>query len=302
MASACAHLHPEQDTFLRYIKEAASSALQHELNSAIAIIRLHLRKAARSLFQFPRSRVIMGNHGSSTTYAPDQYNHITVVVGMAEAGEGRVVEVEVESSSPAMKVGELLLEFSPGHFVAHFSRSCFPFHLLHSAATATSLSSAALPRLLERASAQRADADAMAGAANVYVLLPMPRLHTRLSPQERLIIARLLHNHAAMSRLARKRSRGATCNGKLQARSFLWGRCTGGAARVAPLHDDQQETSMVETQLAEEKEQELQLGHEQLYPQVIITMPKLPVVMMKAKPWAPKLETISEDQQEGRFS
>ncbi|MCO5568868.1 hypothetical protein L7F22_022570 [Adiantum nelumboides] len=271
----------------------------------------------------------MGNHGSSATYAP-QYNHITVVVGIAEAGEGRVVEVEVEGSSPAMKVGELLLEFSPGHFVAHFSRSCFPFDPLHSTATATSPSSAALPRLLQRASALGADDDAMAGAANVYVLLPMPRLHTRLSPQESLTVARLLHNHAAMSgnsttqddqllshegakmsgpaqrlcrRLVKKRSRGAACNGKLQAGSLLWGRC-GGAARVAPLHDDPQETIMVETQLAEEeKEQELQGRHEQLYQQaVIITMPKLSVGTMKAKPWAPKLETISEDQQEGRFS
>ncbi|MCO5613646.1 hypothetical protein L7F22_067924 [Adiantum nelumboides] len=280
----------------------------------------------------------MGNRGSSATYAP-QYNHITVVVGIAEAGEGRVLEVEVEGSSPAMKVGELLLEFSPGHFVAHFSRSCFPFHQLHSASTETSPSSAGPPRLLQRASALGADADAMAGAANVYVLLPMPRLHTRLSPQERLTIAHLLHNHAAMSglhpctthddqrlihegnhlakmfgpaqllrrRLVKlKRSRRAACNGKLQAGSLLWRRC-GGAAKVAPLHDDdQQETRMVETQLAEdEKEQEFQGRHEQLYYQqaVIITMPKLPVQgMMKAKPWAPKLETISEDQQEGRFS
>ncbi|MCO5568832.1 hypothetical protein L7F22_022533 [Adiantum nelumboides] len=276
------------------------------------------------------------NHGSSAppSYA-DLYNCIiTVVMDVAE-GEGRVVEVQVEgssaSSSSAMKVGELLLEFSPGHFVAHFSRSCFPFlpplpHSHAATATSSSSSSAASPRLLERASALGADADAMAGAAHVYVLLPMSRLHTRLSPQERLTIARLLHNHVAKSHpptqsdhnqllegnnratksrpaqlLRRLIKRSPACNAaKLQAGSLLWGRC-GGAARVAP-HDDQQELSngfkgtniSKKLQLAEEEKQELQ--SEQYYSQVI-TMPKLPVVIMKAKPWAPKLETISEGQE-----
>ncbi|MCO5555406.1 hypothetical protein L7F22_008952 [Adiantum nelumboides] len=249
----------------------------------------------------------MGNHGSSAIpYITPQYSHVvTVVVGIAD-GEGRVVKVEVDqgSSPPTMKVGELLLEFSPGHFVAHFSRSCFPFPLLHSAATTTSPSSAGPPRLLERASALCADADVMAGAANVYVLLPMPRLHTRLSPQERLAIARLLHNHASMShvpttqadqRVNMEGSHVAKMFGPVQLLRRLVKKRSRGAARVAPLHDD-----MAETQLAEEKkEQELQLGQKQ-FPQVIITMPKRPVVMMKAKPWAPELETISEDQQEGR--
>ncbi|MCO5548923.1 hypothetical protein L7F22_002386 [Adiantum nelumboides] len=277
------------------------------------------------------------NHGFSAPSYAAQYNCIiTVVMDVAE-GEGRVVEVQVEgssaSSSSAMKVGELLLEFSPGHFVAHFSRSCFPFlpPPPHShAATATSSSSsssAASPCLLERASALGADADAMAGAAHVYVLLPMSRLHTRLSPQERLTIARLLHNHAAKSHpptqsdhnqflegnnpatkykpaqlLRRLLKRSRACNAaKLQAGSLLWGRC-GGAARVAP-HDDQQElsngfkgTNIAKKQLAEEEEEEKQdLQSEQYNYSQVSTMPKLPVVMMKAKPWAPKLETISEE-------
>ncbi|MCO5555404.1 hypothetical protein L7F22_008950 [Adiantum nelumboides] len=308
MASACAHhvvpihvLHVSD-----YIEEALSDLQLHKLNSAIAIIRLDLLPAAIS---FSRSRSVkMGNHGSSATpYITPQYSHVvTVVVGIAE-GEGMVVEVEVDQgSSPAtMKVGELLLEFSPGHFVAHFSRSCFPFLLLHSAATATSPSSAAPPRLLERASALGADADAMAGAANVYVLLPMPRLNTRLSSQERLTIARLLHNHSSMSHVPTTQAEHQSLmEGNHVAIMFapaqllrrLVKKRSRGAARIAPLHDD-----MAETQLAdEEKEQELQLPSHKQFPQVIIRMPKLPVVMMKAKPWAPKLETISEDQQEGR--
>ncbi|MCO5609034.1 hypothetical protein L7F22_063255 [Adiantum nelumboides] len=256
----------------------------------------------------------MGNHGSSATYTTPQYSHVTVMVGIGE-GEGRVVEVEVDQgSSPAtMKVGELLLEFSPGHFVAHYSRSCFPFHrpLVHSAAIATSPSSATPPPLLERASSLGADVDAVAGAANVYELLPMPRLHTRLSPQERLTIARLLHKHVSMSHVPTTQAdqrlmegnHGAKMFGPAQLLRRLVKKRSRGAARVAPLNDVQQETSnMAETQLAEdEKEQERQLGHKQ-FPQVIITMPKLPVVMMKAKPWAPKLETISEDRQlEGRM-
>ncbi|KAI5055221.1 hypothetical protein GOP47_0030366 [Adiantum capillus-veneris] len=269
-----------------------------------------------------RAAEVQVGKSSCSAISNQQHNYITVV---DVAGGGRVVEVEVPasaaeynngaSSAPSadcMKVGELLLEFSPGHFVAHYPRSSFPFH--------TAAGNPATPRLHERASGLGADADAIAGAAHVYVLFPMPRLHTRLTPQEHLTIALLLQNHAAISNSPEQLLRHEGINDLVKSPMALrllrhsrakrvrmsWGRF--GAARVAPHEDIQQElintTSTTVKAMAKadeggthinsaDQEDEgitLELQGPQVYTHL---MPKL-TVMIKAKPWAPKLETICE--------
>eukprot|EP00250_Pteridium_aquilinum_P022112 c25306_g1_i2 orf=1-294(-) len=98
----------------------------------------------------------MGNCVSSASIIQVE-NVITPRIRVVQAGEGRVVEVEVPDSQMTMTVAELLLEFPPGHFVAHFDHSDF--------ITAANNG--------KRASPLAADAEAKSG--HLYVLFPMPR-------------------------------------------------------------------------------------------------------------------------------
>eukprot|EP00250_Pteridium_aquilinum_P009086 c18432_g1_i3 orf=212-892(-) len=98
-----------------------------------------------------------------------------LVITVVNLANGRACQVE-----QAMKVGELMLEI-PGHFVAQFDE-----HMIMPGS---------MPEVKsKRISALPADRDLC--AHHLYFLLPMHRIHTRLSAQE-------LRNIVAVTRLPR---------------------------------------------------------------------------------------------------
>lgn len=205
-------------------------------------------------------------------------------IRVVHAAELRVVDVELPTSQAAMSVGELMLEFPPGHFVAQFDNFSADFH-----------PGTAATYIGKRASPLGADAEATPGL--VYVLFPMPRLHTRITPEELLSLAKLLHLHDPQ--LPCKVAHRPPKPTRVLHRLF-----TGGA-RVEPLldHEDNCTDDNLFCDAVSDNDQvasgstpitsALQL-HQQNGQDSIISSSTSFMHVIKSKPWAPKLETIKE--------
>ncbi|KAI5082506.1 hypothetical protein GOP47_0002249, partial [Adiantum capillus-veneris] len=119
----------------------------------------------------------MGNCVSSSSgRASLEIAPTSTVIRVLQATQGRVVDIELVESGSSMKVGELMLEFPPGHFVAQLHPADFQ-----------------VTAGCKRATPLTADADAHPDS--MYVLFPMLRLHIRLTPHEPLSFAKLLDSH-----------------------------------------------------------------------------------------------------------
>lgn len=209
-------------------------------------------------------------------------NVISPKIRVVQAAEGRVVEVEVPDLQITMTVGELMLEFPPGHFVAHFNHA----DLANGGHNA-----------IMRASPLGADAEAKSG--HVYVLFPMPRLHTRVTPHELLTFAKLLHLHHLQ----------LACKGESDHKLPSTRKHRRSGTRVAPFADVEDDIlgsagAHTATQAAEaascpqqDDEQESLMMLCPINPPISSqTTPSChgQMQVIRSKPWAPKLETIRE--------
>ncbi|KAI5082505.1 hypothetical protein GOP47_0002248, partial [Adiantum capillus-veneris] len=226
----------------------------------------------------------MGNCvSSSSALASLEIAATSTVIRVVQATQGRVVDVElVQSGNSSMKVGELMLEFPPGHFVAQIHPA--DFHTTGS----------------KRATPLSADADA--DPDSMYVLFPMPRLHTRLTPHELLSFAKLLDSHH--HQFPKKVSPSST-----KTVCFMFPkvhhvcRLFTSATRVAPVTGEEGNGS------GDSEEHACQPALQQILneqAQAIISFGEPSPAYMRAschgqqtqvvkpKPWAPKLQTIQE--------
>ena len=155
-----------------------------------------------------------------------------------------------------------------------------------------------------RASPLGADAEAKPGP--VYVLFPMSRLHTRVTPHELLTFAKLLHLHhhqlACKGRSDHKLP--STHKHRRSGGRLLF---TAHGARVAPMADIKDDilystSASSATQAAASCHHDHQESLMMLCPNPPISLQTTPaswhghmqMQVIRSKPWAPKLQTIME--------
>ncbi|KAH7423338.1 hypothetical protein KP509_12G050100 [Ceratopteris richardii] len=133
----------------------------------------------------------------------------------------KLLQLEVPEGSAGMKVAEILLECSVGHFL-----SSFPLENIFESQRASESKARATPL--------SADAEvSMHQRSSVYVILPISRVHTRLSKEEKASFCELL-NKDRRHKLFRGRRRLIKFLSKKIARTFQ----PSGISKVTPFTEE----------------------------------------------------------------
>ncbi|KAH6555499.1 hypothetical protein KP509_1Z249100 [Ceratopteris richardii] len=192
----------------------------------------------------------------------------------------KLLQLEVPEGSAGMNVAEILLECSVGHFL-----SSFPLENIFESQRGSESKASATPL--------SADAEVSMHQRNSdYVILPISRVHTRLSEEEKASFCELLNNDRRHKLFFRGRGRLIKFLSKKMARPFQ----PSGISKVTPFTEEIHCSDKDHKGSCSDGEEKTGLDNHTTEPHSLVTDAEncSPQPFFRQRPWIPRMITIKE--------